>query len=73
MITSRIDDRVVLPKTIQDCFASIQIENHQLMSETLANEFNPLSITICDVENMPSTPLSYSELQQRLKNPVILC
>jgi hypothetical protein len=35
------------------------------MKHTLANEFNPLSITICEVENMPSTPISYSDLKQR--------
>jgi hypothetical protein len=35
------------------------------MNETLANEFNPLTITISHVDNMPSTPISYSELKQR--------
>jgi hypothetical protein len=65
MITCRLDDDPLLPKSIQDCFVSITIEDHQLMNETLAREFNPLSITICHVENMPSTPISYSELKQR--------
>ncbi|CAF2491807.1 unnamed protein product [Rotaria sp. Silwood2] len=65
IITCRVDDDVLLPRSIHDCFASIKIEDYQLMNETLANEFNPLSITICHVENMPSTPISYSELKQR--------
>ncbi|CAF1074162.1 unnamed protein product [Rotaria sp. Silwood1] len=65
IITSRLDDHAILPRSIHDCFVSIKIEDHQLMNETLTNEFNPLSITICHVENMPSTPVSYSELKQR--------
>ena len=66
IITCRVNDDPLLPKTIQDCFVGITIEDHQLMNETLAKEFNPLSITISHVENMPSTPVSYAELRQRL-------
>ncbi|CAF2086152.1 unnamed protein product [Rotaria magnacalcarata] len=65
MITSRLNDDLILPKSIQDCLVSIKIEDYELMKDTLANEFNPLSITIYDVENMPSTPISYSDLKQR--------
>jgi hypothetical protein len=56
----------LIPKTIHDCFVSINIEDYQLMNEALANQFNPLTIRISHVENMPSTPISYSELRQRL-------
>ena len=66
MITCRLDDNLLLPRTIQDCFVGINIEDNQLMNDFIANEFNPLSITITSVENMPSTPISYSELRQRL-------
>ncbi|CAF0826393.1 unnamed protein product [Rotaria sordida] len=72
IITCRLSDDSVLPRSIYDCFVNIKIEDHQLMNEKLANEFNPLSITICHVENMPSTPISYSELQQRCE-PVYCC
>ncbi len=65
IITYRLDENLLIPKTIQDCFVSINIEDYQLMNETLANEFNPLTITISHVDNMPSTPISYSELKQR--------
>jgi hypothetical protein len=66
IITCRLDDNPLLPRTIQDCFVSINIEDYQLMNDLLAKEFNPLSITISSVENMPSTPVSYAELKQRL-------
>ncbi|CAF0720803.1 unnamed protein product [Adineta steineri] len=72
MITCRLDDNPLLPKAIQDCFVSINIEDPQLMNEVLAKEFNPLTVTICYVENMPSTPLSYSELKERC-DPVYCC
>lgn len=65
-ITCRLDDNPSIPKTIQDCFVNIHIEDHQLLNETFANEFNPLTVTISHVENMPSTPISYFELKQRL-------
>lgn len=64
-ITCRLDDHLSLPKAIQDCLVSINIEEHQLLNEVLANEFNPLTITISHVENMPATPISYPELRQR--------
>jgi hypothetical protein len=64
-ITCRLDDNLLIPKTIQDCFVNINIEDQQLINETIANEFNPLTITISHVENMPSTPISYHELKQR--------
>jgi hypothetical protein len=66
IITCRLDDNPLLPRTIQDCFVSINIEDYQSMNDLLAKEFNPLSITISSVENMPSTPVSYAELKQRL-------
>jgi len=66
IITCRLDDDPLIPPTIQDCFVNIHIEDYQLLNETLAKEFNPLTITISHVENMPSTPISYSELKQRL-------
>jgi hypothetical protein len=65
IITCRVDDNPSIPKTIQDCFVNINIEDQQLINEILANEFNPLIITISHVENMPSTPISYFELKQR--------
>ncbi|CAF4536166.1 unnamed protein product, partial [Rotaria sp. Silwood2] len=54
IITCRVDDDVLLPRSIHDCFASIKIEDYQLMNETLANEFNPLSITICKMNLLKS-------------------
>ena len=65
MITSRLDDDADLPKTIQDCFISLTIEDHSSFKEILAKEFNPMSITISYVENMPSKPIPYVELKQR--------
>ncbi|CAF0974604.1 unnamed protein product [Adineta ricciae] len=65
IITYRLPDDSSLPHTIQDCFASIKIEDPQSLHTALAKEFNPLTITICHVENMPSTPISYTELKQR--------
>ncbi|UJR38075.1 hypothetical protein I4U23_030756 [Adineta vaga] len=64
-ITYRLGDDPLLPRAIQDCFVSINIEDPELMHGTLAKEFNPLTITICHAENMPSTPISYTELKQR--------
>ncbi len=71
-ITCRLGDDPTLPRAIQDCFVSINIEDPQLLNEILAKEFNPLTITIGYVENMPSTPISYSELKQRLDSPAFL-
>lgn len=65
MITCRLGDDPTLPRAIQDCFVTINIEDPQSLNEILAKEFNPLTITIGYVENMPSTPISYSELRQR--------
>ena len=66
-ITCRLDDDPAIPKTIADCFVNINFENHQFLSEALANQFNPLTITISHVENMPSTPVSFAELKHRLE------
>jgi hypothetical protein len=65
VITCRLNEDLTLPKAIQDCFVAMTIDDHRLMKEILANEFNPLSVTIEHVEQMPSTPTCYSTLKQR--------
>ena len=65
MITCRVGDDPPLPRSIQDCFASIIMDDFQVLNEMIAREFNPLTITLCHVENMPSTPVSFDELRER--------
>ena len=65
LITCRLDDDLPLPHTLRDCLVNVNIEDYQAMKETLARELNPLTINLSHVENMPSTPISYADLQQR--------
>ncbi|CAF0762637.1 unnamed protein product [Didymodactylos carnosus] len=62
-ITCRIDDKT--PQAIKDCFVNLSIDDFDVLSEHLATEYNPLSLKICHVVNMPSTPLSFKELRKQ--------
>ena len=65
LITCRLAEDLSLPHTIRDCLVSVNIEDYQVMKMTLARELNPLTINLSHVENMPSTPISYADLQLR--------
>jgi hypothetical protein len=73
MITSRLSDEAThLCRAVHDCFVNIAFDDASLLNGVLAQEFNPLTITVCHLEKMPSIPLSYAELQRRLARTVRL-